>query len=557
MTVSIATQQISFSWRPAERARIYLIQPLASGLTGTAPYTHAPGTAACAWPSLSAAISGANTEAWGGPVIFVVPELTLDPSLLAQIRTEFGTGRNRLLVAGLGHLTAAQCDQVETGVGSTPGLWERPAESHLFANGALVLPGPFLEAKNAPSRWERAAGCHWPHLRLRIFEGTEFRFAVLICSEMNDEGARSELLRLLAPYNLDAVFWLQHNPSPRHKAFTPLIEGLLDRNSGAFVICANKSSDPPRNGHYGASGFLLRADRMESDKRSLARPNAVLEGVSSIVARAVLPQYGAAVHCIETIRPAAVDRDATDSAANRLLATIRAFGVQNGQLVPLPDGSHVTELLEAGGAAAVTRAGLNAGMLASIATRKSDAVSRFARSADDLILFLDHAFRRMRPDHVHNVFKPHTPAAACRCWKHRENFDSLFAVEERTAVAELVLAMAAMPEATPTFKPRANVSITLAGEPRQLLLAWGEDMASEKFEREYQGPERAELIPKPAVVLDCRRSRLPPLDASRPAPDERDAASAQEPVLPRLYGEEFWSEVRSEKITEGLTRLYR
>lgn len=558
MTVLVTTQTIPFSWAATQRARIYFVQPLESGLSATPPFTHPPGTAACAWPYLKAAISADIAQPWGGPVIFVVPELTIDPSLLPELRALWANApANRLLVAGLGHLTAAQCDEVEPGAGSTPAFWERPAEDHLFANGALVLPGPYLEAKNSPSRWEREAGCHRPYARLRIFQGTDFCFAVLICSEMNDEGARNELNVRLRPFDLDAIFWLQHNPSPRRPDFHPLIDGILDRNSKALIVSANKApQEGRRSREYGASGFLLRADRLETDKRNLARPNLSVEGVTNAVARAMLPQYSAVVQCVETIRPEAVPTTATDGARNRLLATVFPYDVTNGQLTARPNGAHVPELVASGHAAAAARARLTDPTLAAVEPRRAEIIRDFAQAANDLPLFLDHALRRPRPGHLHDAFQSHTPAGACRCWPHRENLDSLFAPDHRTAISELVLAMAAIPTASAAFLQRSNVSVSVNGKDRNLLLAWGEDRSSETFEREYWGPVREELIPRPAVVLDCRRSLLAGLDASRPAPRELDAASATPPELPRLYGEEFWAPVRFGGLDEALSELF-
>lgn len=557
MTITVTTQAISFSWPASERARIYLIQPLESGLSHDAPFIHAPGTVHCAWPSLKAAISADIAQPWGGPVIFVVPELTIAPTLVQEVRALWsGTSSNRLLVAGLGHLTATQCDEVEPGAGSTAALWERAAEPQLFANGALVLPGPFLEAKNSPSKWEREKGCHRPYARLRIFQGESFCFVVLICSEMNDEGARNELLNLLSPYHLDAVFWLQHNPQPRHANFQPLIDGILDRHSKALIICANKA---PREGHrneYGVSGFLLRADRMETDKRSLARPNLAVEGVTNSVTRAILPQYAAAVHCVETIGPGAIATTATDAARNRLLGTIRPFDVLNGQLAARADGAHVGELVAAGQFGAVTRSHLDVAAVTAIAPRQDAIVRSFSQSANGLALFLDHAFRQPRPGNPHDAFHSHTPAAACRCWTHRENLDSLYGPDRRAAVSELVLALAALPSGSAEFSRRSNVSLTVGGQTRSLLLVWGEDKNSEAFENDYWGPSRKELVPTPAVVLDCRANPLAGVDASRPAPRERDAGSSVEPELKRLYGDQFWASIRNGAIEEALGELF-
>ena len=558
VTVTVTTQPVAFSWPAATRARIYFIQPLESGLTTSAPFTHRPSDDDRAWPSLIAALEADTADPWSGPVIFVVPELTIDASHVESLRARWASmSPNRLLVGGLGHLTAAQCDEVEPSTVTNGSLWERPADPDRYANAAIVLPGPFLEAKNSPSKWERDHSCHRAHARLRVFEGDGFRFVVLICSEMNDAGARNDLLEALSPHNLDAVFWLQHNPAPRHQDFQGLVEGILDRHSKAIIVCANKSSAKGRgDGAYGASGFLLRANRMERDKRFLARPNIAIEGVSDEVTRAILPQYSAAVHWVDTIRPAAVGTGTTDSARNRLLETACAYDLTNARIQSRPDGHHVVELVATGEREAAERSCLESSMLGSLATRQDLIVQWFARAANDLFLFLDHALRRLTPAHTHEPALPHSPAAACRCWIHRENFDSLFAPKPSAGVAELVLAVAAMPTATPVFKRRTNVSVDVAGTNRDLLVAWGEDRTSDDFEREYGGPNRAEFVPRPAIVLDCRRKQLTVIDASRPAPDLVDAASASEPMLRRLYGAEFWASVRSGTIDRAVSSLF-
>jgi hypothetical protein len=557
MPISVSSQNVAFSWPPSERGRFYLIQPQESGLTGDPPFTHVPGTPKCAWPSLKAAIANDVANPWAGPVVFVVPELTIHPSSVEELRRLWATvPSNRLLVAGMGHLTSAQCDDLEAGSGSALALWERPAQPDLFANAALVLPGPFLEAKNSPSKWERDRACHRAHTRLRVFNGNGFCFAVLICSDMNDEGARNDLLHQLNPYSLDAIFWLQHNPSPRHDDFLPLLEGLLDRHSSAIIVCANKA---PKRGRrdYGASGFVLRADRLEQDKRWLARPNLAIEGLSASVARAVLPQYSAALHSIDTIRPAGIAPAGSEGERNRLLEVVVPYDLVENTLRSRRDGQHIIDLIEQGLPSAISRSRLGKQVRASIEARRITVVQNFAQAANALILFLDHAFGRNQPARHHDSFQSHTPAAACRCWEHRQDFDLLFGQEKSVAVSELSLALAAMEDAEAAFSRRANTSIRISGSKRELLLASGEDKTSERFENEYWGTARSDFIPRPAVVLDCRPRLLAGVNASRPAPAKRDAANALGPELPRLYGDQFWQSCRNGSLKKKLEELFK
>lgn len=545
MGVAVTTCPIACKWHPGDRAHIYLIQPAAAGLSETAPFTHRPSTSDCAWPSLQAAILADIAKPWDGPVFFVVPELTIDPSLVGELRDVWArTPKNRLLVAGLGHLTSAQCDSVESGVGATLTNWECAPATGLYANGALILPGPYLEAKNSPSKWERQQGCHWPGARLRVFQGDGFCFAVLICSDMSDEGARNDLLGKLSPFQLDAVFWLQHNPRPRHPDFQPLVEGLLDRHSKALIICANKAPVEGNRMEYGASGFLLRANRLEKDKRTMGRPNLVLEGASEAVARAVVTDYSAAVICIDTIHPGAIDIGSSDGARNRLLSSATPYDVETTRLVRREDARHISDLLAAGSADALARAKLTDKECSKFANRQATVMTVLRQSSEALALFLDHALLGKHPGKFHDGFQSHIPAAACRCWGHRENFDSLFSSTTSSAVAEMLIALAVLPDATTKFERRSNVSLRFGGSSHSVLLASGADMDSAAFEGAYSGGMQTELVARPAIVLNCRRKLLPGLDASRAAPRVFDAASSKGPMQARIYGDEFWSAVK-------------
>ena len=179
--------EVDLQWNLRELATFWILQPIAQGLSASAPCSHREGPPGSPLQLLEAALAQDRQLNPPGPVFFVLPELSVDAEALGQLRSLVRTlPAGRAVIAGLGHLTQQQCDSMEAGVGGDPQLWRTTWAIDRYANAAAICVGSqiWLEAKDWPSPFEEQANCHQPHARVRIFRGKGFSFAVLICSEV-------------------------------------------------------------------------------------------------------------------------------------------------------------------------------------------------------------------------------------------------------------------------------------------------------------------------------------------------------------------------------------
>lgn len=557
-TIHVDRIRTSFDWPEGASARIWILQPDHRLVPEHPPWAH-PVDDAGAWPLLqkTAELAGSSPD----PCFIVVPELCLAPSLIPELRALVQTMPTRVaLVAGMGHLNQEQCDEIEPGVDGKPGAgsdasrWLFQWRKDAWANGALVgVDGrTFLEAKRAPSSFEQQADCHHPHCQVRLFEGATRTFAVVICSEMLADQP-DELAEKLRAEHPDVVFWLQHNPSPRHELLRQTLATFFAKvGDHPLIVCANKRPDPGERTKYGASAIAAPAACFSANKYRLHRPGWTTEPIADSAARAVLLSYDASALLVRTLHPSDVPAGTSFEAKAGFLEQVIAH---DDHAAPIGRaGAALEALFDAGDrllppSEPLTRA------RAMLGNELQVVRASFTPTTDRLLHFLDRAWAADRVRHARD--ESHPPAAACDCWEHRRDFDSLFG--RAGQVMELLLAIAALssvPGAAPeVVKGGENLEFRLAGSRRRLLMLLDTD--PEAVARHLKALPSLSGGPY-AIALEARPSPLP-IQAiranSRPTQRLRsNAARSGSPAV--LWGDDFWQAVPAGTLERRLKELY-
>lgn len=535
----------------------WLLQPPAGELSHEAPYHHAIDSPTRPLELLRAAIALDAQQRLAGPVLFVVPELTLCGTTIESVRA-LGAALlpNRALILGYGHLREDQCEAIEPNTGKNPELWLRPWSDHHYANAAAVITrdSSHLEAKNWRSNYEYLAACHLPHTRLRIFQAAGFSFAVVICSELLTTAPGTYLERL-ARDDVDLVLWLQHNPHPRHSDFSPAL-GSLFRFTGdqRLVLSLNKQPDVGTRAPYGVTCAYAPAPSFGAKKDRVLRPNFATEPLAEDaheVSRAVFVRYDAAAHQLHTVLPAHIP---AGGAPGQFMTELVPYRFADGSLRVSDEPEHYRTLFSAGEKSAWEQTGLDpteAGLAAEIQGQLEQVKDQFFRSPSLLLNFLDTAFVRSSSSrHANHV--AHSPAARCDCWAHRRNFDSLFETGMPARVVELLLAIAALRAAGHPVQPNEECvreTANLAVDDLKLVLG-SSSVTLGDFVQEYFHHHHVTERPL-MIVLRSERSIALPRSAARHAVVGRLNAARVAPITPRMIsGPEFWQSVRDRTLAD-------
>jgi hypothetical protein len=195
-----------------------------------------------------------------------------------------------------------------------------------------------------------------PHRRVRVFTAGDVRFAVVICSEMLTTPLPSGFVPGLVGHDLDVLFWIQHNPMPRHDLFRePLRAFYQTQGQRTLIVSVNKRPDPLSRKPYGVSAFIAPASSFAARKENLLRPNWACEPLAAAATRAVLLRYDADVHMVSSIRPRDIP---TADPPGRFLETTDPYVFDSGGITVSPMAQHVEHLLAIGRAAAAGEAAL-------------------------------------------------------------------------------------------------------------------------------------------------------------------------------------------------------
>jgi hypothetical protein len=567
--------RVPVEWPERTLGHFWLLQPDKQNLAATPPYCHAAADADT-WPLLQQASTILLSDQ-GGPVFYVVPELTLDPARLTEILAWAGNlPENHVVVAGLGHLTKEQCEQVEPRAAVRFGpTWD----DRKYANVALVAiggqdPRRYLEGKRWPSKWEQQQACHQPCDGARLYTSDSLRFAVLICSELEATGSgeAAELVDRLRAQRADVVFWLQHNPKPRDEAFAQTVCGLYATLGGqALVVCANKRPNGDR-GDFGVSGFITRAGCYQDVKADFpSSPYVATECLCSkrAVTRSVLARYDAAMHRVTTTLPR--DTPSESDGRRTFLQYVVPFVVGAG---PEQDAErrHLAQLFSTGRAPAKNRAlrqGLRAETAQVVEAGLVASEHAIAPTMCEFLCFLDIAFVQTRQPHMHANHESHHPAAACGCWEHRNNFDSLYRLRSDQGaplavyVGELVLAVAGL---TACGRVAVGVSRQSSGNltfrhdttarPTPVILAVAE-CNEDAFAPAYFGDDHAVgFVSTPLIALEVTRA-IGGTDAGDADSGHGLHAGNVRAERAALFGSEFWQKLSAGTLTDWLEEACR
>lgn len=538
---------------PGTRFALWLLQPKRRRRhLEKAPFHH-PATDEDTWPLLEAVLKASRDSK--DPTVYVVPELTLDPNLIPKVRSAVEDLPPRhVLVAGIGHLTAQQCEQVEAG---SARRFNSPWPESRFANCALIgAPGEdncWVEGKRWPSQWEQREGCHQACNTMRVYRLGSYRFAVVICADM--AAPDSSWVKRLSREKPDIIFWLQDNPKPRHQDFLkPLVELLGPSGSRPLVVCCNKAPETGRSPH-GASGFITGADFFPRQKSQFpTTPHISTESVCSKAAltRATLVRYDASAHLVRSVMPSEVPAERND-ARRSLLQEVTPYLLTAGELRPSLEPRHAQHLFDAGRNAAKTRArraGLNEGRSSLLDAELPRVESQVCADASLLLCLLDAALVQAGAAWTHANHESHSPAAACDCWEHRRNFDTLYRVEggreDPTAeyLGELLLALSSLQLSGIDVKYKSfgdgkGPGLAIASRGERLVVAVHEG-TPDAFKRRYFGADKPYFISRvSAIVLEVNRPTSS-TDATDVLLDDGLAADRAGTDLRALYGGEFW-----------------
>ena len=563
---AIARVDISLRWTRGELATFWLLHPSASDFVDHPPCRHRSDGAIAPLKLLVAAMEADAQLSAPGPAFFVVPELTISPDEISDLRDATARlGANRVAIVGLGHLTREQCDAIEPSVGSDAALWRRDWDPLRYANAAAICVGGrmWLEAKDWPSKFEDDAGCHLPHRRVRIFRGANTSFAVLICSEMLPAYNPDAFLRALAREQVEVVFWLQHNPSPRNEAFQRGLGAFYEtQRESPLVVAVNKQPVSGTRAPYGVSAMYAPSACFAQRKDSLLRPNFVVEPLyhNSGVSRAVFVRYDTSAHQILTIHPADVPRESPPGA---FLREVAPFSFGGGVLKPDNTPRHFQAIFAQGRLGAMREAELeetsvDPTLSMQLGIRLAEVESELSGSANGLLNFLDSALLQQGKDLTHPNSASHVLASQCDCWPHREDFDTLFDPTNASGVAELALAIAAMRhsvdsvELALTHRTEENLKIVVRGKEHRVLLGSSLLRLDEYRRRRSASSRPTTCSPKVIVLRSVRHTILPPLASQTTTVSQVNAAVVQNPEPATLVGAELWRGFREGRLRQTI-----
>lgn len=534
----------------------WLLQPPASELSHDAPYHHGPDSPTRPLDLLRAAIAADARQQPSGPVFFVMPELTLCGSTLSEVKA-LGSliPHNRALILGCGHLRQDECELLEKNTGNEPSLWTRPWSPTRFANAAAIITTgeSHLEAKSFASSYEYDRECHLAHRRVRIYQAHGFSFAVVICSELLTV-APGTFLQKLSQHNVDILFWLQHNPHPRHTDFSPAL-GALYQFTGdqRLVVSLNKQPDPGKRSPYGVTCVYVPAASFGSKKDRFLRANYATEPLAQDtheVSRAVFVRYDVAAHQLQTVLPSQIP---AGDAPGPFMSELTAYVYEAGQLAVSDEPEHYNALFAEGELAAWQQASVDGEQQNEISAQLAKVKSTFFRSPSLLLNFLDTALLSSKsskhPNHL-----PHSPPARCDCWPHRVNFDSLYDGEMPGVVAELLIAIAAMMtfsgDVSPNEQCVRDAANLLVGDNKVVLTS--ANLLLHKFVEQYFGNRQATMLPVVIALRSERNTRLPKSAGRHRVVGRLNAARVERPVPATISGSEFWQSVRDRTLLDRI-----
>jgi hypothetical protein len=565
---TFAYEQIDLRWISGTSAAIWFLHPTAADLVNDPPYHHRIDTGTPPLRLLSLAIANSLAHKHDGPTIFLLPELTVGADDLSELRAITGSlTHNQMAIVGLGHLNQQQCEAVEPGTGANEELWRRAWSDTRFANGAAIATTnrTWYEAKDWPSKFEDDRNCHIPHSRLRIFQGKGIRFAVVICSELLEARNPRPLIEKLRDERINVLFWLQHNPKPRHSSFTEALSALYEHEGDhPLVIAINKQPPPGARKPYGGSAIYSLSTSFGAWKGHLLRPNFACEPLNAHlgISRAILVRYDLPAHRVLTIHPDCIPRG---TAPAGFLRDITPYQLANDHLEPDDQPRHFRELLASGHLQACHEAEIDPNDATPTGTGLKNALvaveNELAGSANTLLNFLDRSLLPREGAKLHASHLSHSPAAACDCWPHRQDFDSLFEPPTPAIVAELALAIAALRSSQlPTnvdleLRTPDNLATTIEGGVKRLHLLSSDRRLDICVKHLATSGARTDT--PPAIVLRSERKQSAPANAARIAPvGSLQAAQRSDVHIPCLSGSEFWRHFRNGTLAEAIRALY-
>jgi predicted amidohydrolase len=305
--------QLGLDWPKEESIYFWFLQPPGSGLRTDPPYYIESKAGRSSYKLLEAAIVETRKRRLGPAVVYLLPELAIAPDDLSNLCSlAADLPENHLLIAGLGHLTRDQCEQIEPG-SSAPDRWDRDWGGGRYANAAMIAAKhkAYLQGKNFPSSPEKTSDVHMFAKCLRVFASSAVKLGVVICSEMLDHSGVSSFIKPLAEKQLDLLFWIQANERPRHPLFSQQIaEFFRSKTSNPLLVSVNVRPDEMSRAPFGGSSIFAPVECFSRGKENLARPYWVCEPACPGAARAVFVRYDSDAILVKTARPAGLTRDA-------------------------------------------------------------------------------------------------------------------------------------------------------------------------------------------------------------------------------------------------------
>ena len=504
------------------------------------------------------------------PSIILLPELSVGPADIANVRALINVARaNTLVICGIGHMAAADVDQVE----ASAHLCGEPIGGH-YANCALIGCGGsnqvFLQPKVVASREE--LDCHWAGRVVRCFGGGFFSFVVFICSEMLDRAqARTtirEVFDRLAEANQQppVVFWLQHNPKPRSVDFSQSLEVLSHVERPTAFVAGSRSGCLPRLENFAVSGALFKKAALARHFNVLTRQFHYVEPVSesTVLSRVVLLRYDVDVNLVETALASAIE-DGDRTPRSQLFGSVRPLVLQDGTLIDSDDNIHLGDIIRR---SRDTAAATDATQTARINALAEQLVGLGTPRFQD---FLDRAIvPRPQDEHRrHAAGQQHAQGDySCDCWAHRRCIDLLCDDADAAApVAHVLLALARIAaqglnvSLIPLSDSPANVRLSSASGQFDLCVVYPFNFDADATEMAIRGGGRPRVSEPGYIVLGTSgRAGRPALAqisqaVARPVAPLQ-AAVATEPLLRAVYNDELTASETAGTLSQLLQQRF-